>query len=78
MTPARPVCRSCTELCVRRYGSDTSSAEWARVLRDLATVPGWPAAGAGVPGCCHGQITDVLSHLVDNGIKHAMATAPHS
>ncbi|SDN08667.1 hypothetical protein SAMN05444921_118163 [Streptomyces wuyuanensis] len=48
------------------------------MLRDLATVPGWPAAGAGVPGCCHGQITDVLSHLVDNGIKHAMATAPHS
>jgi transposase len=39
-----------------------SDGEWA-LVRDLLPVPGWPE------GYCHWQMIDVVSYLVDNGIK---------
>lgn len=53
----------------RRYSSDMSDAEWARV-RDLLPVPAWMAGRGGRPeGYCHRQMIDAVRYLVDNGIK---------
>jgi transposase len=54
---------------VRRYPSDMTDAEWARV-RAALPVPGWLEGRGGQPeGYCHRQMIDAIRYLVDNGIK---------
>ena len=53
----------------RRYPSDMSDAEWARVL-PLLPVPGWMRGRGGQPEAyCHRALLDAIRYLVDNGIK---------
>lgn len=54
---------------MRRYPSDMTDSEWARV-RALLPVPGWLEGRGGQPeGYCHRQMVDAIRYLVDNGIK---------
>ncbi len=53
----------------RRYPTDMTDAEWARVL-PLLPVPGWIRGRGGRPeGYCHRAMLDAIRYLVDNGIK---------
>ena len=53
----------------RRYPTDMTDAEWARV-RPLLPVPGWMQGRGGQPEVyCHRAILDAIRYLVDNGIK---------
>ncbi|MEB8337591.1 IS5 family transposase, partial [Streptomyces endophyticus] len=54
---------------VRRYPSDMTDTEWARV-RPLLPVPGWLRGRGGQPEAyCHRAMLDAVRYLVDNGIK---------
>lgn len=54
---------------VRRYPSDMTDTEWARI-RPLLPVPGWLRGRGGQPEAyCHRAILDAVRYLVDNGIK---------
>lgn len=58
----------------RRYPSDMTDTEWARI-RPLLPVPAWLEGRGGKPeGYCHRQILDAIRYLVDNGIKWRGAT----
>jgi len=53
----------------RRYPTDMTDAEWARVL-PLLPVPGWMRGRGGRPEAyCHRAMLDAIRYLVDNGIK---------
>ena len=53
----------------RRYPTDMTDGEWARV-RPLLPVPGWMRGRGGQPEAyCHRAILDAIRCLVDNGIK---------
>jgi len=52
----------------RRYPSDMTDAEWARV-RAALPVPGWLEGRGGQPeGYCHRQMIDAVRYLVAGGI----------
>ena len=55
----------------RRYQTDMTDAEWARVLPLLPVpVPGWMRGRGGRPEAyCHRAMLDAIRYLVDNGIK---------
>lgn len=58
-----------TPMRERRYPTDMTDAEWARVL-PLLPVPGWMRGRGGRPeGYCHRAMLDAIRYLVDNGIK---------
>jgi len=53
----------------RRYPTDMTDGEWAKV-RPLLPVPGWMRGRGGQPEAyCHRAILDAIRYLVDNGIK---------
>ncbi|WP_030595919.1 IS5 family transposase [Streptomyces anulatus] len=53
----------------RRYPTDMTDGEWAKV-RPLLPVPGWMRGRGGQPEVyCHRAILDAIRYLVDNGIK---------
>lgn len=53
----------------RRYPTDMTDAEWARVL-PLLPVPGWMRGRGGRPEAyCHRAMLDAIRYLVDNWIK---------
>ncbi|MEV6740076.1 IS5 family transposase [Streptomyces sp. NPDC051104] len=53
----------------RRYSTDMSDEEWARV-RPLLPVPGWMRGRGGQPEAyCHRAMLDAIRYLVDNGVK---------
>lgn len=58
-----------TPMRERRYPTDMTDAEWARVL-PLLPVPGWMRGRGGRPEAyCHRAMLDAIRYLVDNGIK---------